>query len=145
MHFRVSGFSSHESLLESATRLYTRGLLLSGALVAHPMYFRVSSTPTRLPTTTPRYKTRVSARVYDSARHSGATPSWGADRAQRRSSSGTLQFLTRINDSTKDSGATPIRSAGRAPDSRLRYYNNDIFFESYVESTTPLRTRGLLP
>src|SRR4051812_26774502 len=116
MHFRVSGFSSHESPLESATRLDTRGILLSGALVAHPMYFRVSGAPARLSTASTRYKTRVSARVYDSVRHSGATPNWSVDRVHRRSSSVTLRFLTRINDSTKDSGATSIRSTGRAPE-----------------------------
>src|SRR3954466_9456670 len=89
MHFRVSGFSSHESPLESATQLDTRGLLLSGALVAHPVYFRVSGTPMRFPTTTAQYKTRVSARVYDSARHSGATPNWSAGHAHTRSLSPT--------------------------------------------------------
>src|SRR3954470_3958609 len=88
-HFRVSGFFSHESPLESATRLDTRGLLLSGALAVHPIYFWVNGTPTRFPTTTARYKTRVSARVYDSARHSGATLNWSAGRAHTRSSSPT--------------------------------------------------------
>ena len=58
------------------------------------------------------------------------------------SSAPQLRVLTRIFDSTKYSGATPIRSAGRAPDRQMR---TDHFFESYVESTTPLRTRGLLP
>jgi hypothetical protein len=55
------------------------------------------------------------------------------------------RVLTQIYDSTNYSGATHIRNAGRAPENEQNTTALNYFFESYVESATPLRTRGLLP